>query len=190
MTSRTEAVANWMLTRSTRTALPVALMVFAAYNSLQTLLHPMVSAKETGTPAPKDLPGAVQAVTVELADPSFTDRLVAALPSLLQVALVVLAYSYLMWESRYDHYAKTRARRVMITVGIASILIILAPGFIGVITKFYFGIDVPSNQFDLGSVMSGGAFALLLVGAVGNRIKWVAEHERAKKLDAELENVV
>lgn len=191
MTSRANSIVDWLIYRSTRTALPVIMLSMASVGFVQAMLNPRVAVEaDSGTAAPEGLHGTVQDVTVALADPSFTDRFVAALPGLLQLAMIALAYGYLMWEGRSHDYHEKRSVRLAIMIGIAGILVMTAPISIGAITHFYFDVQVPSEQLGVGSLLVGGAFGTLLIGAYGNRMKWMREHERARKLDAELENVV
>lgn len=177
---------------ATKTWLPLLMMGMAAWELVQAAMHPTVTAKAPSAKgAPEELQGTVQAVTVELTDPSFTDRVVASLPSALTLLMVVAAYGYLMWTGRSHDYDKKKATRALVGFGSAGMVIFLAPFMVvNIATKLHFDIALPASAFGLGSLLASGAFALVLIGAVGNRTDWMKEHDRARKLDAELENVV
>ncbi|MGA5598375.1 hypothetical protein ACPCSE_29495 [Streptomyces cellulosae] len=190
MKSRTDAVADWFISRSLRTALPLIMMTLAVINFVEAALNPVVTVEassEVATP----LQGTVASVGVELADPNLTDRLVASLPDLLSLALIVLGYSYMMWQGRTHDFDEKQAKRAVLAFSAAGLLVVLAPSLIIVPTmSSYFDVRLPESTFGPSSMLVTASFAVLLVAAVGNRTEWMKEHDRAKKLNDEMENVV
>lgn len=192
MKSFSDARVDRLVATSNKTWLPLLMMGMATWRVVETAMTPTVTAKAPSAKgAPEELPGTVQAVTVELTDPSFTDRVIASLPSILTLLMVVASYGYLMWVGRTHDYDKKKAQRALTVFGSAAMIILLAPIMVvDTATKLHFDIALPPSAFSISSLLVGGAFAMVLLGAVGNRTEWMREHDRARKLDAELENVV
>jgi hypothetical protein len=173
-----------------RTVLPLAIMGLASMDFVSSLMDPSVTAAQNADADVQGLHGTTQAVTVQLANPSILDRIVASCPSLMSLLMVVIAYSYLMWERRSHGYDKRRAMRLGIALGVAGLFILVSPTITGATIGLYFDVKIPVQEMGVSALMVTGAFATLLVGAFGNRVAWMREHQRAEKLDAELENVV
>jgi len=187
-----DARADKIIDSSTKTWLPLLMMGMATWDLIQMAMNPTVTAKAPSAKgAPEELQGTVQAVTVKLADPSFADRVIASLPSVLTLMMVVAAYGYLMWARRSHDYDKKKAQRVLIGFSFAAMVIMLAPIMVvNAAIKLHFDVALPASAFGLNALLISGSFAMVLIGAVGNRTDWMKEHDRARKLDAELDKVV
>lgn len=184
--------ANKFIDSCLRTWLPLFIAGSATWDLVQVVRNPTVTTKApSGTGgAPDGLHGTVQSVAVKLADPSFMDRFVACLPSLLNFVLILSAYGYFAWYKRSHTYNEKASNRLLVVLAVAGGCCMLAPTFFLVVVKYYFDVEVPQYQSGGTSTLLVAAFVLLLVGAIGNRVDWMKEHQRAEKLDSELQDVV
>ena len=193
----TEAAAVRILRRFdifSRIFMPICMIVFACVELLKKLVHPQVATAVHAAPAGGSLQGKVTSVTVELADPSVLDRLVAATPNFMNFTLVVAAFGYLLWAGKVEKVKEVKAPKglkwILGAAGVVGIGLILSPALTALLISEYFGVRVPLYTVDMGALLLVSAVTLLLVTAVKGSIGWAAEHQRAEELDGQMKDVV
>lgn len=174
------------------TVFPLLTIGVACVDFVELFAHPHVTVSTSGGPAAAGLHGKVEAVTVELTDPGIVDRIVATLSDQVNLALIIIAFSYFIWSDRSGGRSSNRSalKWVCTLVAVVGVIFLLTPPVIGFVTAAYFDVEIPEYQFGVGQLLLISALTLLLIHATKNRLEWVGEHDRANKLDEKIKDVV